>query len=372
MKIIKKTKRIMNYFNRVGNFCKFLICTFLLIAGLNVTTYGQYKSENLFYMVNSENSFQSFKNNIKQISIAAPQSFSMTKNGIVYGQVDPRIIKLAKENNVKVMPLVVSEGFDQQLMQSFLKDEEAQQRAIDIMVKLAKKHDFYGWQFDYEGMHFTDRRAYTEFYRKTAEALHKAGFKLSVAAIAYDSDFEFPTPYFEFWYKDWRGVYDFKALAEIGDFISLMAYPQHTITTPPGPVAGFPWVEEKIEYMLSLGIPPQKISLGLTFYSRHWYADYNKKQGAFINAETIGYQKAVDLIERNGAKKIWMEDQKSNYAYWSVGGIFQYLFFADSESLKAKLPLLKKYKLRGISVWRIGEEDSKSWKVIESDLVPLK
>ena len=341
------------------------------MAGLSVTSYGQYKSENLFYMVNSENSFQSFKNNIKQISITAPQSFSMTKNGIIYGQVDPRIIKLAKENNVKVMPLVVNTGFDQQLMQSFLKDEEALQRAIEMMVKLAKKYNFYGWQFDYEGMLFTDRQAYTEFYRKATEALHKAGFKISVAVNPYDSDYEFPARYHQFWYRDWRGVYDFKALADIGDFLSLMTYLQHhNETAPPGPVAGIPWMEQMVTYLLDQNIQPNRKSLGIGFFSSYWYADHNKNRGDFINGEEISYQKAMGLVSQNNAELKWMDKQQVNYTFWSTGGIFQWVFIEDAASLQPELNLLKKYQLRGISVWVLGDEDPPVWGVIRSNLNP--
>jgi spore germination protein YaaH len=42
-----------------------------------------------------------------------------------------------------------------------------------------------------------------------------------------------------------------------------MTYAQHTGGTTPGPVAGYPWVLACLRYVLALGVPPEKISLGL-------------------------------------------------------------------------------------------------------------
>ena len=50
-----------------------------------------------------------------------------------------------------------------------------------------------------------------------------------------------------------------------------MTYAQHTGGSSPGPVAGYPWMQACLEYLLALGVPPGKISLGLAGYSDWWY-----------------------------------------------------------------------------------------------------
>lgn len=344
--------------------------TFFLCSGRSAD--AQYTSENLFYMVDSEDSFQSFKENIEHISIAAPQVYEITKTGVIYGGVDYRLMKIAKENDVKVMPLVMNPGFDRELFHAFLNDSAARKRAIRTMVKLAKKYNFYGWQFDFENIHISDRENFTEFYTNTAEALHKEGFKLSAAVVPTDTDFDLKTAYNRFLYEYWRGVYDLKALAEAGDFLSIMTYSQHTRRTPPGPVAGIPWMKEMVGYMLDIGIDPQRISLGIPFYSTYWFADYNEEQGGFVNGRGASYEKAKSLIDRNNAEIVWMDDQKVNYAMWSNGGVFEYAFLEDARSWKYKLNLLKEYKLRGISVWRIGQEDPAVWNMFETENLSAK
>jgi len=42
-------------------------------------------------------------------------------------------------------------------------------------------------------------------------------------------------------------------------------------------------------------------------------------------------------------------------------------YIEDSQSLKPKLNILKKYKLRGISVWVLGSEDPAFWNVLAKE-----
>ena len=160
--------------------------------------------------------------------------------------------------------------------------------------------------------------------------MHKEGFKLSTVVVPTDTDSNLETPYHRFLYEYWRGVYDLKALAEAGDFLSIMTYSQHTRRTPPGPVAGIPWMKEMVDYIMDAGIDPQKISLGIPFYSTHWFADYSEERGGFTNGTGTSYQKAKSLADRNNANIIWMDDQKINYALWTNGGIFEYVFLEDA------------------------------------------
>ena len=84
---------------------------FILLFSLTAA-YAQPRSENLFYMVDTPSSFRSFKENAGQISIVCPQTFNVSSGGVVYGSVDRRVLEISKENNIKVMPLLVNKGFD--------------------------------------------------------------------------------------------------------------------------------------------------------------------------------------------------------------------------------------------------------------------
>ncbi len=347
----------------------FSIIMVLFLAILSTSfVYGQdYSSENLFYLGRGRRSYESFIKHADQISIVCPASYQIDRYGVITGSVDRRVLETAKKKGVKVMPLYAS--FDQKGIHEFLNDMSARAEAIRLMLFYAKKYDFYGWQLDLENLHQPDRDSYTSFYQQAADSLHKYGFKISMAVVKSAQ----PAPeagnaaYHRFLYEDWRGAFDIPAIAKAGDFISFMTYDQHTALTPPGPVAGLPWMEKMLNYLLNIGIPPEKISLGIPSYSDHWYPTWDEKQGAHSTRDEISYADASDLMDRYEASEKWMEDQKVNYTRWENGGVFNWLFLEDARSFAPKFDLARQHHLLGISVWVLGTEDPGIWNVLNKE-----
>ena len=202
----------------------------LLIAALAVplapateATGQAMSAETIFYMTGSEASFESFRAHAEHISVIAPQVFAVEGDGLVRGGVDGRVLRLAVENGIRVMPLLVNPGFNQETVHALLHDPEARARAVEAMVDLGRRDGFWGWQFDLENVHIDDRDHLTAFYREAAEALHDAGMSLSIAVVPF-SGITGPTPWHAYMHANWRGSFDVAELARIGDFISLMTY----------------------------------------------------------------------------------------------------------------------------------------------------
>jgi spore germination protein YaaH len=343
-----------------------LLFLFLLLSAFRQLN-AQTKSENLFYMVNTQKSFESFSKNLDQISIVCPQTFSVSPYGVLSGSVDPRVISLAKEHQIKVMPLIVNPGFDQKILHDVVANPEARKRSIEMMLEYAKKYNLDGWQFDMEDLHITDKDAFTAYFKETADALHKAGLQISAALVHATSNMGGPSAFHLYLFENWRAGYDFKALAEIGDFLSIMTYDQHTQRTPPGPISSPEWMESVVKYLVDSGVAPEKISLGIPTYSKHWFADYTKEKGGFSNGRSVDYLTSQYLLGRYGAKTMWNEKAQVNWAMWDNEGVYEYLFIEDRQSLKPKLEVLKKHHLRGISVWVLGNEDPGFWTVLKKE-----
>lgn len=342
-----------------------LIILLVTYAGAN----SQTRSENLFYMVNTPESFESFRANVSQISIVCPQTFLVSKEGTLSGTVDQRVLALAKANNVKVMPLIVNSGFDQKLLHDIVTNPVARKRSIEMMLEYAKKYDLDGWQFDLKGLSIRDMADFTLYFKETAEALHKNKLQLSAALVHATENVGGSSAYHLFLYENWRAGYDFKVLAEIGDFISIMTYDQHTRRTPPGPVASPEWMEKVIKHLLAQGVKPEKLSMGIPNYSVHWFTDFTAERGGFANGRSAKYPMVQQLLGQNNAQKMWHEKGQVNWATWDNEGVYEYLFIEDAQSLKPKLDLLKKYKLRGISVWVLGGEDPEWFTVLKKETV---
>ena len=325
---------------------------------------AQYRSENLFYMTDNPESLESFRQHAAQISIVAPQVFFMSKNGVLSGMVDPRVLAIAKANQVKVEPLIVNKGFTADLLHQVVSSPIARKRAIGMMLLIARQYGLDGWQFDMEGLNITDRDSFTSFFEETADSLHAHNLQLSAALVHTVENMGGTTAYLDFLFENWRAGYDLKALGQAGDFISIMTYDQHTRRTTPGPVAGADWVDRILRFLLAEGVPPGKISMGIPSYSDYWYTDYTEEKGGFATGRQIPYKEVQFLLGKFNAQTVWNTKAGCNYAVWDNDGVFEYLYIEDAQSLKPKLDLLQKYALRGISVWVLGREDPASWEVL--------
>ena len=76
--------------------------------------------ERLFYYVDREDSYQSLVKNIDQITVLGPQVYTVDSLGVVFGELDSRVLALAKAHRVKVMPLVVNEAFNQPALRKLM------------------------------------------------------------------------------------------------------------------------------------------------------------------------------------------------------------------------------------------------------------
>jgi spore germination protein YaaH len=338
-----------------------LNCAFALVTLLSVPALRAQAPERLWYATNDERSVQSFLAHADRISVVAPQSFSMDSIGLIWGQVDPRMVATARAKGVKLIPLIVNPGFDQSIFHRVLVTPESRRRAVRNITALCRDNKFDGIQFDFENVRVTDRDAFTSFSREVADSLHGVGCSLSAAVVPRASDYPGPTPYHKWIYDNWRGAYDYKALADAMDFLSLMTYSQHTRRTPPGPVAGYPWMEDVVKYVLGLGVPASKISLGLPSYSAWWYPTYDAQGGAHMAGGGLTYEAAIGILARNRVTPVWDDRQKEAYAFWQNDGINEFLFLEDARSFAARQALVSQYKLRGYSVWVLGFEDPRVW-----------
>ncbi len=338
----------------------------LTIAIVGLDARAQSDVERLFYYVDQETSYESLRNNIDRIDIISPVAYSVDADGVMWGGVDRRVLRLAREKRVAVMPLIKNPAFDQDILTGLLASEEARRRAVKSMLDECARYDYAGIQFDFENIDISDRDRFTEFFEETADALHAAGRQISIAVVHRPDEFPGPTPYFKWLFRNWRAAYDLKALAAKADFISVMTYSQHTRRTTPGPNAGIPWVRKNIEYFLE-HVPPEKLSLGIPVVSQHWRTELDEEiyvANARQWSETLRHSEVTALLERFDTRPLWMEAQGVAYAVFDNGGLFEWVFMENARSFALKYALAEQAGLRGFSVWVIGYEDSSIWDLL--------
>jgi len=179
------------------------------------------------------------------------------------------------------------------------------------------------------------------------DSVHRAGCQLSAAVVPRQGDDPGPNSYDRWIHDNWRAAFDYKALADTLDFISYMTYAQHTGGSPPGPVAGMPWAQACLAYLLSLGVAPGKVSLGLAGYSDWWYPVYDDRNGARVRGSDVSYARVKAMLDSAGVQPVWDNVQKSSYAMWEVHGVFRHAWLEDARAFMLKLELARTYE----AVW---------------------
>ena len=335
---------------------------------LPLTSLAQQKLE--FHFAYRPSAYETFKKYIDNVTIVSPEPFIVDASGLIYGEFEPRLLKLAKEHNVKVMPQVknmdITQGlFREEWVHAILNDSRAGERTIQSMVDLCKRYGLWGMQIDFENINIDDRDAMTSFVRRAAKALHDAGFKLSVAAVHRSEEYAGANTYTQWMMKEWRGGYDLKAIGEVADFVKMMSYGQHTRSTTPGPSQGIPWLEQVIRYFLTF-VPPEKLSLGITMGGALYYTVADTAlyfQNARSWSRSIGIGEAESVLEQYGGSPLqWDDKQKMLYSWFERGGLLEWIMVDnDLRSLDAKLDLARRYKLRAINMWVSGSENPGLW-----------
>jgi spore germination protein YaaH len=167
-------------------------------------------------------------------------------------------------------------------------------------------------------------------------------------------------------YANWRGAYDLKALAQSVDLICLMTYDQNTRWTMPGPVAGYPWTVQNLEYALEF-VPKEKLSLGIPVYGYHWFAgDPGKDEKPNPTAEYIGQQGVDQYLAAYHPHLEWDSADRAAWFYFYRDDNREWVFYTDKRGFQERLALARDRGLQGFCSWVLGTEDPEIWSVLPS------
>src|SRR5579862_400693 len=343
--------------------------TFLLLCliGFVIAPARAQQPKSLFYLTSDPTSVRSFLAHADKVDILVPAWYATSADGLVSGGPNPLIMETANQRHVPVMPLIANAGFVQAEFHKFLGDPAAQKRMLEALIHSCKENGYVGIQFDFENVNWTDRDALSALVKDSAAALHREGLQLPIAPGGPGSD----TAFSAWLYENWRGAYDLKSIAEAVDLVCLMTYDQNTRWTMPGPVAGWNWTIENIDYALK-SVPKSKLSVGIPLYGYHWFAGAPAKDPATgLNdkpnptANYISAPDAMDLARAYAAKIEWDPVDRTAWCYLNRGDMREWLFFTDARTFKERYDLIRDRGLQGFCSWVLGTEDPAVW-----DLLP--
>jgi spore germination protein YaaH len=316
----------------------------------------------LFYMTDNPNSVKSFAEHADKIDVLVPAWYSVDGSGLVWGGSNPYVLQTAAQHHVPVMPIVAS--MVQAELHKLFTTPAARKVFIDALVSECKKNGYSGFQIDFENIDWTDRDLLSDLVAETAASLHKDSLQLTIATVPNAPGAPGRSGYARWLYANWRGAYDLKALAKTADLICLMTYDQNTRWTQPGPVAGYPWTLEQLEYALQ-SVPKEKLSLGIPIYGYHWYAgEPGKDDKPNPSADYVGQEEIDGYVAAYHPRVEWDAADRTAWFYFYKDDNREWVFYTDRRGFEERLKLVRDYKLQGFCSWVLGTEDPAIWSVL--------
>lgn len=347
---------------------KHIIFTLGLCLSVSAVALAQSRPVALFYMTEKPESVRSFLAHSAKIGILVPTWYSVDSTGLVSGAPNPEVLQVARQQHLPVMPIITSTG--KIAFHTLLLDPVAKRSMIASLVQQAKLYGYSGIQFDFEDIAWTDRDALSALVKESADALHSAGLQLSIATVPNAPGYAGAGAFARWIYSDWRGAYDLKALAQSADLICLMTYDQHTRWTAPGPVAGWQWTRDNLDYALQV-VPPQKLSLGIPLYGYHWFAGDPVVKGPVKNedkpniaADSIRQQDAMLLAQEYKGVPQWDALDHTAWFYFYRDQMREWIFYTDAHTFEDRYKLVQQRGLEGFCSWVLGTEDPDIWKLL--------
>lgn len=266
---------------------------------------------------------------------------------------DENLIDLAEKQNtgpIMVITNMNENGFDSELVHTILNDEDIQNTLINNILEVATIKNYYGVNIDFEYINPSDKDLYNEFIRKISTILHENNYILLTSLAPKTS-------------KEQKGVlyeaHDYKFHGEFADYVILMTYEWGYSYGPPMAVAPLNQVERVLDYAVT-EIPSDKILMGIPNYGYDWKLPYEKG----TRATSLGNEEAINLAISKNAHIQFDESAMTPYFYYDDNS--HVVWFEDARSIKAKLGLVSKYNLGGISYWNINKWFSQNYAVLAS------
>lgn len=287
------------------------------------------------------------------INVVSPTWFSMVDGkGNVKSKADPAYVKWAHGQGMQVWGLF-NNSFDPDLTSEALASFENRLTTILQMLHYAKLYDLDGINIDYENVYTKDGENLTQFMRELRPLAEEQGLIVSIDVTPKSNS------------EMWSAFLDRRALAEVVDYLVLMAYDEHWAASPvAGSVASLPWVRSSVTRILEEDdVPPSKLILGIPLYTRVW-TETVKDGKTEVNSKAIGMDKAQQIIAEKKLKPRFSEDTEQNYVEYKDKEGLHRIWLEDAESLKRRVELAKSMKLAGIATWTRAFASDEAWETL--------
>lgn len=322
----------------------------------------------------SASGLESMKNNSTLLTNISPVWYEATPNGSLkktYPSQKSQILTLANKNSIEVTPSIAL--FDHEVLTSIFSNQDYLTTHIQQIIDAGSEEGVDGIDIDYESTKLSDKEGYFAMLKGVNEGLKAKGKKTVVTVLPQWGDTIRYTSLVET-----RQVQDLARIANLADEVRIMAY-DYTWqgSTYSGPIAPLDWQEEVIIHSKKY-IPTEKIVLGIPLYSYEKYIEKDTESEYYYDALRFEPNWQLNTGKRNDARaytystiqKILSENTILKNESYQGERVLRYsklntqskkyedrvTVYLDKEGIKQRVELAKKYNLKGVAFWRLGDE----------------
>jgi spore germination protein YaaH len=265
-------------------------------------------------------------------------------------------VKWAHDRGYQVWGLF-SNGFEPKQTTEALSTYDRRMSMIKQLLGFAQMYKLDGINIDFENVYTADKQNLVQFVREMTPLMHEQGLVVSID-VTPKSNTEL-----------WSAFFDRAALIQSVDYMMVMTYDEHWASSPKsGSVASLPWVEKSVQQLLREDkIPPQKLVLGVPFYTRIWTEEV-KDGKTKVTSRSIFMDTAKRMVKEKSLTPQFQSDTGQNYVEYTEDGKLNRIWLEDETSVKARIDVVEKYNLAGIASWRRGYESPDLWEFIRTHM----
>ncbi len=294
---------------------------------------------------------------IEGVNVVSPSFFYLDSEGKLkenVGTSGAAYIEWAHSNNYKVWPMISNADAGIKVTSTILNSYSKRQELIDSIVEKCVEYRVDGINIDFENMYEADKDKFSRFVIELVPRMKDIGVATSVDVTAPDGA------------PNWSLCYNRNVIGDVADYLIFMAYDQYgTSSTSPGTTAGYNWIETSLKKIIEYDeVDTEKIILGVPLYTRIWTINSN---GAITSRSIVNMIDINKSIPSN-VEKQWIEELKQYYVEYPSGKTTKKMWIEDGTSIEAKVSLVSKYNLGGVSCWEKDRETSNVWTIINNEL----
>jgi spore germination protein YaaH len=289
------------------------------------------------------------------VNVVSPTWFHLiSKDGTLQNLGSLDYVNWAKSQDYQVWG-VFSNSFDPELTHESFKDFETRQKIVRQLLHYTQIYGLGGINLDIENVNPEDGHLVTQFVRELTPYLHEAGLIVSVDITFISTS------------GNWSAFYEREKLAEIVDYLVVMAYDEHWASSPTaGSVASLPWVEENLNRLLEV-VPKDQLILGVPLYTRLWKEEKLKDGRIEVSSKSMSMSEAKEWVDKNKIEVVYDQKSGQNYAefYDEAQKATYKVWLEDELSLQKRAELARNHGLAGIGSWSRYFADQTAWHALQ-------